>query len=473
MQVRSALEPAMRRLLLLPLLALLALPLRASTPAGDAAPPAAATAVPAPPAWLGAMDARYDARIRVAGLEDRRFAPEHWWDVAMPLLSARRGFHVETLGDSVEGRPLRHVHWGDGSVPVLLWSQMHGDESTATMALADLFRFLGEHPRDPLVRRLRAGTRLHVVPILNPDGAARFQRRNAQGIDINRDARALVTPEARALHDLRERIRPQFGFNLHDQQVGYRAGDSARGTAIALLAPAFNEAREVDAARGRAIEVSVAIRAVLEPYIAGHIAKWDDTYNPRAFGDLTAGAGVATVLIESGGIEGDLHKQRLRKLNFLALLAALDAIATGAHRGLPHAAYDALPENGEVWPDLRIAGAKLVLPGQAPVAVDVDVAFREPLLERGGRIHAIGDLGGIGVRRRIEAGGLYLIPMATPVPASDSSDCACDEGSATTSTTFAIGRPARFHLSRDPQGRDIVWTLAGDVDPARPSPPGH
>src|SRR3546814_10344937 len=82
---------------------------------------------------------------------------------------------------------------------------------------------------------------------MNPDGAARFQRRNAQGIDINRDARALVSPEARALHDLRERVKPAFGFNLHDQQVGYRAGDSDRGTAIALLAPAFNEARDVNA----------------------------------------------------------------------------------------------------------------------------------------------------------------------------------------------------------------------------------
>src|SRR5690606_22580566 len=225
------------------------------------------------------------------------------------------------------------------------------DESTASMALADLFRFLGEHPRDPLVQRIRAGTNLHFLPVMNPDGAARFQRRNAQGIDINRDARALASPEARALHGLRERLQPDFGFNLHDQAVGTRVGDSERGTAIALLAPAYNEARDVDAIRGRAIELAVAIRSVLEPYIGGHIAKWDDTFNPRAFGDLTAAAGVSTILIESGGIEGDLQKQQLRKLNFLALVGALDAIATGAYAGLPHARYEELPENGATWPD--------------------------------------------------------------------------------------------------------------------------
>ena len=34
-----------------------------------------------------------------------------------------------------------------------------------------------------------------MVPMLNPDGAERFQRRNAQGIDINRDALLLQSPE--------------------------------------------------------------------------------------------------------------------------------------------------------------------------------------------------------------------------------------------------------------------------------------
>lgn len=403
-------------------------------------------ASPPPPAWLDGMDALYDAEVRVAGLEDRRFQPEHWWEVAGPLATPEAGFRTGLVGGSAEGRPLRHVAWGEGGTRVLLWSQMHGDESTASMALADLFRFLGEHPAHPLVQRLRAATTLHFLPIVNPDGAARFQRRNAQGIDVNRDARALATPEARALHGLRERVRPHFGFNLHDQSVGYRAGDSDRGTAIALLAPAYNQTREVDATRGRAIEVAVAMRAALEPYIAGHIAKWDDTFNPRAFGDLTAAAGVSTILVESGGIEGDLQKQRLRKLNFLGLLAALDAIATGAHRGLPRAAYDELPGNGSDWADLMITGGTLALPGQPQAGVDVLLRFDDPLLERGGRIADVGDLDGMPARRTMDASGLYLVPLATPGDGDD------------TSPVFNRNLPARFVLSRDPEGRDVVWT---------------
>jgi len=414
-------------------------------------------ALPSPPAWLGELDRLYDAQVRVAGLEDRRFKPEQWWTVVRPLIDGARGFRSEDTGRSAEGRPLRHVSWGEGDTRVLLWSQMHGDESTASMALADLFHFLGGHADHPLVQRLRQGTTLHVLPIVNPDGAARFQRRNAQGIDINRDARALVSPEARVLHDLRERVQPDYGFNLHDQQVGYRVGASDRGTAIALLAPAFNEARDVDASRGRAIEVAVAIRAVLEPYIGGYIAKWDDTYNPRAFGDLTAKAGVSTLLIESGGIEGDLHKQRLRKLNFLALVGALDAIASRSHVGLAHARYDELPRNGRPWPDLLVKGGTLLLPGQPPAQVDVLVDFSEPLLERGGRIEDIGDLADTDARRTIDARGLYILPFAPAV---------ADAGP----TGFSPGAPAYFLLSRDAAGSEPVWTLAGDVDPARPAP---
>ena len=76
------------------------------------------------------------------------------------------------------------------------------------------------------------------------------------------------------------------------------------------------------------------------------------------------------------------------------------------------------------------------------------VEFERKLLERNGRITDIGDMGDMPARRTIDASGLYIIPTKA----------------------FAKNKPAWFQLSRDPEGRDIVWTLAGDVDPARPGP---
>ena len=118
-------------------------------------------------------------------------------------------FSIETIGESIEGRSINHVRVGTGQIRVLLWSQMHGDEPTATSALFDLFEYIRRHRKDPIVARLLSRLTLHVVPMLNPDGAERFQRRNAQSIDINRDALRLQTPEGRALKSLRDRLNPR------------------------------------------------------------------------------------------------------------------------------------------------------------------------------------------------------------------------------------------------------------------------
>src|SRR3546814_11366000 len=104
----------MRHVLVLSLLLLL-LPNMSKAQEAEAAPePATADAMPPAPAWLDELDALYDTSIRVPGLEDRTFSPEHWWEVALPLATQARGFQVEEVGSSAEGRPLRHVSWGGG-----------------------------------------------------------------------------------------------------------------------------------------------------------------------------------------------------------------------------------------------------------------------------------------------------------------------------------------------------------------------
>ena len=74
-------------------------------------------------------------------IDQRRF---NYDDIVNTIntLSDSPGFKVEQVGSSVKGEPLNLICWGNGSESILLWSQMHGDEPTATMALMDLFNFL-------------------------------------------------------------------------------------------------------------------------------------------------------------------------------------------------------------------------------------------------------------------------------------------------------------------------------------------
>jgi hypothetical protein len=431
----------------------------APTLQGPPAAPPGEVLVPSPPAAVALLEEVYQ-RVRAPGLDDRTFSPETWWGVVEPLVASSPSFRVEEVARSAEGRPLRLVTFGSGPVPVLLWSQMHGDESTASMALADFFNWVARDPSHPFLRQLEARLTLHFIPIVNPDGAARFQRRNTQGVDVNRDARALATPEGRALKAIRDRVEPAFGFNLHDQAVGTRVGRTDRGTAIALLAPPFNEAREVNPVRRRAMEVAGVIRASLEPRVGGYMARWDDTFNPRAFGDLMTAWGTSTVLIESGGWEGDPEKQFLRELNFVGILAALDAIAHGTYRDFPVELYAALPENGRRVGDLLIRNAVIAVPGLVPLPGDVLVNFEHPLAERGGRWADVGDLRDVEARDTVFVDGLHLVPLEDGLVRDPQ----------TGGAHLSPGAPAHFVLSRDPEGRDVVWEVRGDVDPERRRP---
>src|SRR5690606_37243743 len=101
-----------------------------------------------------------------------------------------------------------------------------------------LFNFIASAPDDPRVRRWSERLTILAIPMLNPDGADAHRRRSAHGIDINRDVRVLATSEARALRAAYEKYRPDFGFNLHDQNPRTRVGNSYRRAAIALLPPA-------------------------------------------------------------------------------------------------------------------------------------------------------------------------------------------------------------------------------------------
>ncbi len=284
----------------------------------------------------------------------RHFPPEEFHRIIEgEVIKGSTLFRVEELGKSFEQRPIRLISVGSGSKSVLLWSQMHGDESTATRAIADILVYLRESIGRSETQTILSSLTLHFLPMLNPDGAARCERRTAQGIDMNRDAVALCTPEARILTNVQRRVKPMFGFNLHDQELS-TVNTARELTAMALLAPAFDIPKSVNDVRLRAKHLAAFFASVMTALVPGKIARYDDSFEPRAFGDVIQKNGTSTVLVESGHILGDDQKHQVRKLNTIGLLSSFLALASDAYLGYDPSLYENLPSNGKRAYDLII-----------------------------------------------------------------------------------------------------------------------
>jgi hypothetical protein len=333
-------------------------------------------------------------------------------------------FSLEEIGRSVEGRSLYHLWFGRGPLHVLLWSQMHGDEPTATAALFDVYEYVWRHRREPQVTRLLDGLTIHTVPMLNPDGAERFQRRNAQGIDINRDALLLQSPEGLALKALRDRLQPSLGFNLHNQNWRTSVGKTGKPATISLLAVAFDEARSDNPGRILAKRICAVIRDALEPLAPGQIARYDDEFEVRAFGDNLTRWGTPIVLVETGAFAGLQPDAALVRLNFVAIISALDALASGRATRADPSRYESLPMNdsGLFYQLVRNA---TIAPGTGvtPFKGDVGVVISRKVVQEGGtlrlrattRIDDLGDLRVFGALETIEADGAMLVPLLSPI----------------------------------------------------------
>jgi len=296
-------------------------------------------------------------------------------------------FLVKEEGRSVENREIWSVSFGRGPFVVLMWSQMHGDEPTATSALFDLYEYIRRHQHEPAVAHLLNQLTVHTVPMLNPDGAERFQRRNVQNIDINRDALDLATPEARLLKALRDSLNPQVGYNLHNQNWRTSVGPPMMGAAISLLSVAYDEARSMNDGRVLTKKLGAVIRDALEPYALGRIGRYDDSFEPRAFGDQLTLVGTPVLLIETGPWPDANPDPTLVKLNYVALVRSLHALADGSVHHADPARYDSLPENSGGGFHTVIRGATVTrTEGETPQVIDVGlVGVRRVRLENGKR----------------------------------------------------------------------------------------
>lgn len=336
----------------------------------------------------------YYHEFKEPALTKRRFKHQ---DI-VPLLQ-KLPFSQQIIGESTEGRSIHQVTLGKGPKKILLWSQMHGDEPTATMAMFDIFRFFASS--NPIFAELREllthELTLYFVPMLNPDGAERYMRRTALEIDMNRDALALQCPESRLLKQLILELQPLFAFNLHDQGTRYSAGASAKQATISFLATAYNPAREWNEVRTRSRQVISGMNTYLQGLIPGHIGRYSDEFEPRAFGDNIQKWGSSLILIESGGYKDDREKQFIRQLNFLAILEGLRLIAKNEYTQYTLTDYEAIPQNGRAIFDWIVRDIQFTYRGKTirkDIAFNLHEAYKSapPYFSLNGTIEEVGDL---------------------------------------------------------------------------------
>ncbi len=317
------------------------------------------------------------------------------------IAESERIFRVEEAGKSLEGRGISLVTCGTGPKRILFWSQMHGDEYTATLALMDVFSFLNHRGgEERWTGEMLEQTTLHFLPMLNPDGAERRQRRTAQLIDMNRDALELATPEANILRGLQQNLKPEFGFNLHDQELA-TVGDTGEVAAISLLAPPLDAKKSTPRVRQRAIRVASLITRILSQFIPRNIGTYPDTFEPRAFGDNMQRWGTSTVLIESGHWPSDPDKNFIRKLNFVALLAAARCIGNYSYQDVGLEYYRGLVENGKMVFDYIIHDVVLEHPTGWARKVDIGLSV-PPNSTRRPPIVIVKDIGDLSTYRALE-----------------------------------------------------------------------
>jgi len=129
---------------------------------------------------------------------------------------AERSFITRRVaGTSARGRPMPMVELGDPGATrhVMIIGRQHPPEATGTMALLAFVEELAD--TSELAQRFREDFRIHVIPLMNPDGVdLGHWRHNTGGVDLNRDWEAFNQPETRVVRETLSEILGQPGHEL-------------------------------------------------------------------------------------------------------------------------------------------------------------------------------------------------------------------------------------------------------------------
>jgi len=266
------------------------------------------------------------------------------------FLKYQEVFEIKQLGLSEQQRPIYRLKIGTGKKKILLWSQMHGNESTGTKALFDLFNCFSNCTEEEFKVILKECT-LVFIPMLNPDGSQAYTRVNANNIDLNRDAVNRLAKESNLLRDFLEEFNPQFCFNLHDQRTIFGVEGTKNPATISFLAPSEEETRALTKGRIQTMSVIVAMNTFLQKNIPDFVGRYTDEFYPTATGDNFQKLGYNTILIESGHFPDDYEREIVREHTFYAILQGLYHIATSIDFN-DYEPYFTIPNNAKIFYDI-------------------------------------------------------------------------------------------------------------------------
>lgn len=277
---------------------------------------------------------------------------------------------VNIEGTSVLGNDIYSITLGAGKKKILMWSQMHGNESTTTKAIFDLLNTLVVTHKTSI--NILEECTLCIIPMLNPDGAAKYNRLNANNEDLNRDAQKLLQPESRILRDVFNTFKPNFCFNLHGQRTIFSAGFANKSATMSFLSPAEDKECLITDTRKIAMEIIANVNTVLQNFIPNQIGVYDDAFNINCVGDTFQTKGVPTILFEAGHYKDDYNREQTREFVYYAYLTSLLYISKNRINGSKYQSYFNIPENQKLFFDVIIRNVKQ----SAKDAATVDIAFQ-------------------------------------------------------------------------------------------------
>ena len=284
--------------------------------------------------------------------EERYISPKKIYDYIVKL---KKTVNVKIIGKSVQQKPIYQLKIGSGSKKILLWSQMHGNETTTTKALFDFIPWLTSKANNEYLKSFT----FYIILQLNPDGAELYKRNNFNDVDLNRDAVKLSQPESKCLIKLYNSITPDFCFNLHEQRTIYSVGDSEKSAVISFLAPSINFKNEINKAREKSILLIISLFNVLNTSISGHISTYKDDFNENCMGDHFTINNTPTVLIEAGHYPDDYKREVAKKHVLNTLISSTISLFNEKYLDNSVEDYFKIPESKGKFVDLILSGVTI------------------------------------------------------------------------------------------------------------------